>query len=406
MHRKFLKTAAVILTGAFLLSSCSIGGKKYKGYLEIPDDVPSSYTIFEDSVPKRIDNQVGGTCWASSATTVMEYGYFMTTKHTIQLDSSSLAFVVYNPHTTEGYYLDDRTGAYDIGGNADLVVNITSNGFGDYTLIDSCDLSDASDEDIKRAIMAFGGVTAGISDNSANYTWANNTYTMIGSSSDPIEHSVAIVGWDDDFPASAFVTPASQNGAWCVQNSYSRTWGDAGMYWVSYDTPLEDIKSLILSNRYAAVTSYEAGYTGALCAGRSTTVANVFDRTGRLAAVGTYTTCPDQKLTVKIYDKEMENVLDSYSAQFEFQGYHVITLDEEIMVEGVAIVITYSDTGAPVEGPDWHQGGSGYNASISPGQSFVRHGSEWLDLSDPATPATLEIQGVTNNVCIKALFTS
>ena len=74
MHRKFLKTAAVILTGAFLLSSCSIGGKKYKGYLEIPDDVPSSYTIFEDSVPKRIDNQVGGTCWASSATTVMEYG--------------------------------------------------------------------------------------------------------------------------------------------------------------------------------------------------------------------------------------------------------------------------------------------------------------------------------------------
>ena len=146
MHRKFLKTAAVILTVAFLLSSCSIGGKKYKGYLEIPDDVPSSYTVFDDAVPKRIDNQVGGTCWASAATTVMEYGYFMTTKHTIQLDSSSLAFVVYNPHTTEGYYLDDRTGAYDIGGNADLVVNITSNGFGDYTLIDSCDLSDASDE--------------------------------------------------------------------------------------------------------------------------------------------------------------------------------------------------------------------------------------------------------------------
>ena len=76
------------------------------------------------------------------------------------------------------------------------------------------------------------------------------------------------------------------------------------------------------------------------------------------------------------------------------------------MVDGVAIVITYSDAGAPVEGADWHQGGSGYNASISPGQSFIRHGSEWLDLSDPATPATLGIQGVTNNVCIKALFTS
>jgi hypothetical protein len=406
MDRRLIKLTSMIISGILLLSSCSVGGKKYKGYIEIPDEVPSSYSIFDEAMPKHIDNQVGGTCWASAATTVMEYGYFKMTTHSVQMDSTSLAFMVYNPHTTEGYYLDDRTGAYDIGGNADLVVNITSNGFGDYTLIDSCDLTESSPDDIKRAIMAFGGVTAGVSDNSSNYTWANNTYTMIGSSADPTVHCVAIVGWDDDFPASAFATPASQNGAWYVQNSYSRTWGDAGFYWISYDTPLEDVRSLVMSNRYSCVASHEAGYSGDISAGNRTTVANVFDHTGRLAAVGTYTTCPGQKLTVKICDTDMETVLDSYSCEFEFEGYHVITLDEEIMVDGVAIVITYSGGGAPVEGADWHNGGSGYNASIREGESFIRRGSEWLDLADPGTPAALGIHGTTNNVCIKALFTS
>lgn len=406
MHRKILKTAAILLSAVFLLSSCSIGGKKYRGCIEIADKVPSSYSVFDENMPKRIDNQVGGTCWASAATTIMEYGYFKTTTHSVQMDSSSLAFMVYNPHTPEGYYLDDRSGAYDIGGNADLVVNITSNGFGSYALVDSCDLTEASNEDIKRVIMSCGGVTAGVSDNPDNYTWGNDTYTMIGSSADATEHCVAIVGWDDDFPASAFATPASQNGAWYVQNSYSRTWGDEGFYWISYDTPLDDVRSLVMSNRYACIENHESGYSGDLCCGSTTTVANVFDRTGRLSAVGTYTTCPNQKLTVKIYDQNMEKELDSYSCEFEFEGYHVITLDEEIMVEGVAVVISYSGTGAPVEGAEWHNGGSGYNASIREGESFVRQGSEWLDLADPATAATLGIEGTTNNVCIKALFTS
>lgn len=406
MKRRIIKLTAVLLAGMFLLSSCSgVGKKKYKGYIEIPDEVPSSYSIFDDAMPRRVDNQVGGTCWASAATTVMEYGFFKTMKTAVQMDSTSLAFMVYNPHTTEGYYLDNRSEAYYVGGNADLVVDITSNGFGSYTLIDSCDLSECSNEDIKRAIMGFGGVTAGISDNQANFTWANNTYTMIGTEADEIEHCVAIVGWDDSFPASAFATPASQDGAWYVQNSYSRSWGDGGFYWVSYDTPLEDIRSLIMSNKYSFVANHEAGYSGTICSGNRTTVANVFDRTGRLSAVGTYTTCPDQQLTISIYDKDFNKVLDQYSAQFEFEGYHVIELDESIMVEGVAIVITYSGSGAPVEGPEWHRDGSGFNASIRTGESFVRQGSEWLDLADPATAAAIGLDGVTNNVCIKALFT-
>lgn len=404
MNRKLLELTSIILTGALLLSSCSFK-KRYKGYYDIPANAPSSYCVFDDSIPRSVDNQVRGTCWASAATTAMEYSYYKTVKHYVQFDSSSLAFMVYNPHTTEGYYVDERGGAYDIGGNGYYVVGVTSNGFGDYTLVDSCDLSVSSQEDIKRAIMAFGGVTAGISDNSNNYTWANDTYTMIAGPGDPFEHSVVLVGWDDSFPATAFSTTASTDGAWYVQNSYSRSWGDDGYYWVSYDTPLDDIHSYVLSNRYSYVASYESGHSGNLSSGNSTTVANVFERPGRLSAVGTYTTCPNQRLTISIYDKNMERVIDSYSAEFEFIGYHVITLDEPILVDGVAVAITYSGTGAPVEGSEWHTGGAGYNASIREGQSYIRRGNEWLDLADPQTTAIIGLDEPCNNVCIKALYT-
>ena len=96
-------------------------------------------------------------------------------------------------------------------------------------------------KDIKRAIMAFGGVTCALSDVPANYTEAGGTYTMIGSDSDDMSHAGVLIGWDDDFPKENFARTASQDGAWLVQNSYSAAWGDGGFYWVSYDTPLSDL---------------------------------------------------------------------------------------------------------------------------------------------------------------------
>ena len=33
------------------------------------------------------------------------------------------------------------------------------------------------------------------------------------------DHVALVVGWDDDFPADCFATPASRNGAWLVRVS-------------------------------------------------------------------------------------------------------------------------------------------------------------------------------------------
>jgi len=50
-------------------------------------------------------------------------------------------------------------------------------------------------------------------------------------------HEVAIVGWNDNYPASNFGIVPPGNGAYLVKNSWGAWWGNSGYFWMSYYEP-------------------------------------------------------------------------------------------------------------------------------------------------------------------------
>ncbi len=99
------------------------------------------------------------------------------------------------------------------------------------------DLIYSIDEDalnvIKDAIMTNGVVSISYMHDdscyfSRNYAYfAPETLTAGG-------HAVSVVGWDDNFPASKFLTVPEGNGAFLVKNSWGTGWGNGGYFWISY----------------------------------------------------------------------------------------------------------------------------------------------------------------------------
>ena len=98
---------------------------------------------------------------------------------------------------------------------------------------------------VKQEIMKHGSAGIGFYlnelpdyDNSAKYkSTGEQVYTYYCPDSSAVaNHAVNIVGWDDNFPASAFRFKPKGNGAWLVRNSWSdETKHDINSYfWLSY----------------------------------------------------------------------------------------------------------------------------------------------------------------------------
>lgn len=90
----------------------------------------------------------------------------------------------------------------------------------------------ASKELIKQKIMEHGPVYTQMDPRITgfeNYSAAN---VITGISTDPNNwtHGVLIVGWDDN------LTYSGGKGAWIVKNSYGAEWGDAGYFYIAYNS--------------------------------------------------------------------------------------------------------------------------------------------------------------------------
>lgn len=312
-------------------------------------NLPSKYDMRDYGGISSVKNQGSeGTCWAHSAIASAETSMIRSNPN---IDLSEYHTSYYT------YYGDDQiknnsSKPEDIinsGGNLMSVANLWSQWIGPvsekklpYGNLDFfndnnavADMQYESSYHMKNAFMfdfnsersnadevnnlvkqfVYSGIAVDVSFHSDIAKYYSSEYNSARSTRKPrfANHSVAIAGWDDDFPAENFAVPAENNGAWLVKNS----WGDNrfrdGYMWISYEDlslcefgafELEDSDEYVRNfhhDTFAPIQSMSA-YDSAEEKGASY-MANVFysDTEMQIDAVSTYITAPDTEYEITVY---------------------------------------------------------------------------------------------------------
>ena len=281
-------------------------------------------------------------------------------------------------------------------------------------------MASASDTSgFKNAVTSFGAVFVGyIHDRGtpAYYNTKTAAYYMEGNpSKDSGGHAVAIVGWDDDFPASNFNIAPPGNGAWIVRNSWGPEWGDGGYFYVSYHdrtfgrmTPGFVFCGAERIGNYDDVMQYDRlGLVTGIGAGERAAAANVFTAPRDLIveAVGIYLLVPGSSYRISVHvgceDGRPESGMigGETSGLSEWPGYETITLSSPVRVaagEKFSVVADLTTPGMnyPIGVEYAFARGGSSKAEAAPGQSFCRlDESGWFDLT---------MLDKTANFCCKA----
>lgn len=269
--------------------------------------------------PTRLQSPYG-TCWAHAVAACADFDMVKNhgqTAYTFNISELQLAYYTYHTAIDRLGYLDGdvnkvSSGAkdnfLDIGGNSGRAMRVLAQWKGftyesnipyssaesvlSYGLAgsnayrnDAAKLEKAYTVDIKtnqnavkQAVMEYGAVAVSY-EYDLNY-YNKNTNSYRNPYDHTTDHASAIVGWDDNYPASSFGYPASRNGAWLIRNSGTtdNVASNAGYFWMSYeDASLSEaayVMDFMPADRYDHNYQHDGSvFTGGI---KVETAANVF----------------------------------------------------------------------------------------------------------------------------------
>jgi C1A family cysteine protease len=267
---------------------------------------------------------------------------------------------------------------------------------------------------LKALVMAYGAVSVGMA-------WRDEAYdpkwsAYYSTARADVDHGVCIVGWDDDFPADRFGAAAGRppdDGAFIVRNSWGRSWGAGGYFYVSYYDQRFARDNCMAFARVDAPETYAHVYQwdklgwvaslGLRGAKNPDTAwfANRFTAKGAedLAAVGFYTPGTDCSYTV-CAGSSLTTLRPCASGTLALPGYHTVDLDPGLPLRkdrSFVVAVRLTTPGADPIPVERRVGRYSTHASASPGQSYVsRGGTRWQDLTRTSTADR------RSNVCLKA----
>ena len=249
-------------------------------------------------------------------------------------------------------------------------------------------------------------------------------------------HSIAIVGWDDNKATQA----PEGDGAWLCKNSWGSNWGNDGYFWISYYDKwcCQEPQMGAVSFQDVEPLAYDHIYYHDYHGWRDTIadcneVFNAFVSTGfqQIVAVSFYTAVDDVNYNVKVYDSfqdgQLSNELATESGTIAYTGLHTVDLNSPVVLaedndfyiylqlsagghafdrtSEIPVLLGIPEPPDPEGVVDFHfntlgktQLSSGEGITVESisyrQQSFYGTGSAWLDLYDFNNTA---------NFCIKAL---
>lgn len=385
----------------------TITGEVRKGVL------PKSYDLRQKERVSAVRNQKNtSTCWAQAALSALE---------STLLPEEKTAFDTDRMIEHNAYQVDSS-----LGGNYMMAVSYLVSWMGpDKDGTKTVDKhvqevhfynSDDIDE-IKWAVYQHGGVSTSIYANvstsnlskSSYYNKKKNAYCYKGT--EKPNHDVVIIGWDDQYSASNFTGKVPGNGAFICQNSWGATFGENGVFYVSYyDTNIgEQAVSYV---RAENTDHYDTIYQSDLCGW----VGQVGYNKEKIHAANIYEAQADEQIesagfyalgkntTYQLYVVTDYRNTASLASRVEVArgtladaGYYTIPFDHAYSVkegEKFAIVVVLSTPG--MNHPmaiEYAKDALTKHVTISDGEGYIsNNGLDWESVEDTAK----------GNLCLKA----
>lgn len=374
-------------------------------------ELPRSYDLRGNGRSATIKDQGNdATCWAQASLTALESSLLPEEKkrYSVEHMVSENAFLVESSlggeYTMAVAYLLSWMGPVE---NKTVDKHVQEVHFFDQDDMD----------DIKWAIYQNGGVSTSIYANistsnltkSSYYNRKKNAYCYQGE--EEPNHDVVIIGWNDNYSKENFVGDVPGDGAFICQNSWGATFGEQGVFYVSYyDTNVGNqavsyVKIEDTDNYDVIYQSDLCGWVGQVGFGKEKIHgANVFTAKEEAEISGAGFYALDENTQYQLYfvpeyknESSLANRIEVASGTLEAAGYYTVSFDKPYRIkEGQRFAVVLALQTPGLEHPlaiEYQSNEWTANVDISDGEGYIsNNGLDWDRVEETAK----------GNLCLKA----
>lgn len=255
---------------------------------------------------------------------------------------------------------------------------------------------------IKEAILKYGGVEATYYSNTGLLFYNKTSHAQYFNGIMKVDpnHSICVVGWDDNYSKDNFAQTPPGDGAFIIQNSWGTNWGEDGFFYISYyDTSFATVHkpiAFVIKNNETYDMVYQNEVSGLLGIAKYNYYKNIYvaEKDGLIAAVGTFfnKTASSYEFSILV------NGATVYTCKgvSSFRGYETIKLDTLVQInKGDKFEVIFKNK-VPYMGSSRVKDQENISYMSSDGKI-------WQDMYDQSAVALLKVYTVEDTRIVKNL---